>query len=291
MISLSLLLSSSMLFGCSSSNSESNEQSAEPFFDHAIYMDNLKQNRSDCKLEYISNDRPPNYWKSKKLSESDKYSWVEYDEISDYYDFRIEDPSISDEDAKDVVLTQKCIDFLTGQIGGLKEYEDEEAVKLLGLYQDLLSNRIDFLNRSQAMAALLVNQANRAKFLEIENAKRKLTDAKELTFIEIRKLIDYIYYNSVKVFIERCPDAFSTIFGNDYLNHGSVLLVNTSNTSSEVDLKVRYRDNEGVIVGDSWIYEDVPGYEKLRVDISASGASGPVGGGTLYPPKCSISQR
>jgi hypothetical protein len=286
-LTLAVLTISSLLTGCSSGSSESTEETAAAYFDHSTYMQKLKQNRNNCELEYISADRQPIYWQSKRTSESEKYSWVEYNDISDYYEFRLEDPSYEEYDTEDVTLAQKCVDFLTSQISELKVYEDKEAVKLIGLYQELLTNRTNFLTQSQAMDALVINKTNRAKYLEIESAKRALTDAKELIFFEIRKLIDYFYYGSVKVFIERCPDAYS-IFGNDTINDGSVLLVNTSSSSSQVELTVRFTDNEDVIVGDWGIYEDVPGNAKIRVDISAAGASGAVGGGVMYPPRCTI---
>ena len=286
-LTLAVLTISSVLTGCGSGSSESTEETAVAYFDHSTYMQQLKQNRSNCALEYISTDRQLFYWQSKRSSESEKYSWIEYNDISDYYEFRLEDPSYAEYDAKEVTLTQKCVDFLTAQISELKVYEDKEAVKLIGLYQELLANRSNFLTQSQAHAALEINKANRAKYLEIEDAKRTLTDAKELIFIEIRKLIDYVYYGSVKVFIERCPDAYS-IFGNDTVKDGSLLLVNTSSSSSQVDLTVRFTDDEDVIVGDWGIYEDVPGNAKIRVDISASGSSGPVTGGVAYPPSCTI---
>lgn len=286
-ITLTLLTVSLVLTGCSSGSSESSDESVAAYFDHSSYMQKLKQNRSNCQLQYISTDREPSYWQSKKSSESEKYSWVEYNDISDYYEFRLEDPSYAEYDVEDVTLTQKCMDFLTSQIDELKGYEDKEAVKLIGLYQELLSNRTNFLAQSQAMAALEINKANRAKYLDIEGAKRALTDEKEILFIEIRKVIDYFYYGSVKVFLERCPDAYS-IFGNDTVNDGSVLLVNTSSSSTRVDLTARFTDSEDVIVGDWGIYEDVPGNAKIRVDISASGSSGPVTGGVSYPPSCTI---
>jgi len=284
---MAALTVSSVLTGCGSSNSESAEESAVAYFDNAAYMQQLKQNRSNCDLGYISTDRQPSYWQSKRSSESAKYSWIEYNDISDYYEFRLEDPSFSDFDVKDVTLAQKCISFLTSQITELKSYEDKEAVKLSGLYQELLTNRNNFLTQSQAMTALTINNANRAKYLEIEDAKRTLIDAKDLIFIEIRKLIDYFYYGSVKVYLERCPDAFS-IFGNDTINDGSVLLTNTSSSSTTVDLTVRYKDNEGILVGDSLIYETVPGNSKVRVTISAAGSSDAVGGGANFPPSCTF---
>jgi hypothetical protein len=284
---VAVLTVSSVLTGCGSNSSDSAEESAVAYFDNAAYMQLLKQNRSNCDLGYISTDRLPSYWQSKRSSESAKYSWIEYNDISDYYEFRLEDPSFSDFDVKDVTLAQKCISFLTSQITELKSYEDKEALKLSGLYQELLTNRNNFLTQSQAMTALTINNANRAKYLEIEDAKRTLIDAKDLIFIEIRKLIDYFYYGSVKVYLERCPDAFS-IFGNDTINDGSVLLTNTSSSSTTVDLTVRYKDNEGILVGDSLIYETVPGNSKVRVTISAAGSSGAVGGGANFPPSCTF---
>jgi hypothetical protein len=284
---LAVLTVSSVLTGCGSNSSDSTEESAVAYFDNAAYMQLLKQNRSNCDLGYISTDRRPSYWQSKRSSESAKYSWIEYNDISDYYDFRLEDPSYSDFDIKDVTLAQKCIGFLTSQITELKSYEDKEAVKLSGLYQELLTNRTNFLTQSQAMTALTINKTNRAKYLEIEDAKRTLIDAKDLIFIEIRKLIDYFYYGSVKVFLERCPDAFS-VFGNDTIIDGSVLLTNTSSSSTTVDLTVRYKDTEGILVGDSLIYETVPGNSKVRVTISAAGSSDAVGGGANFPPSCTF---
>ena len=284
---LAVLTVSSVLTGCGSNTSDSAEESAVAYFDNAAYMQLLKQNRSNCDLGYISTDRQPSYWQSKRSSESAKYSWIEYNDISDYYDYRLEDPSYSEFDIKDVTLAQKCIGFLTSQITELKSYEDKEAVKLSGLYQELLTNRTNFLAQSQAMTALTINKTNRAKYLEIEDAKRTLIDAKDLIFIEIRKLIDYFYYGSVKVFLERCPDAFS-VFGNDTINDGSVLLTNTSSSSTTVDLTVRYKDTEGILVGDSLIYETVPGNSKVRVTISAAGSSDAVGGGANFPPSCTF---
>jgi len=284
---LAVLTVSSVLTGCGSNTSDSAEESAVAYFDNAAYMQLLKQNRSNCDLGYISTDRQPSYWQSKRSSESAKYSWIEYNDISDYYDYRLEDPSYSEFDIKDVTLAQKCIGFLTSQITELKSYEDKEAVKLSGLYQELLTNRTNFLAQSQAMTALTINKTNRAKYLEIEDAKRTLIDAKDLIFIEIRKLIDYFYYGSVKVYLERCPDAFS-VFGNDTINDGSVLLTNTSSSSTTVDLTVRYKDTEGILVGDSLIYETVPGNSKVRVTISAAGSSDAVGGGANFPPSCTF---
>lgn len=287
-ITLAALTVTSVLTGCASNQSESVEDSAVAYFDNSKYMQQLKQNRSNCELEYVTTARQPINWQSKKMSEVEKYTWVEYNEFHDYYDFYLEDPAYEVYDAERVTRTQKCVDFLTGQISELNVYEDQEATKLIDLYNELLSNRTNYLTQAQALDAVQINKANRAKYLEIEDAKRTLTSAKELIFIEIRKLIDYTYYGSVKVYIERCPDAYS-IFGNDTYNDGSVLLVNTSSSSSQVDLTVRFTDDEDVIVGDWGIYEDVPGNAKIRVDISAAGASGAVTGGVMYPPRCSIS--
>lgn len=288
-IGLALSMCASLLVGCGSSESSEVEEAAQPYFDHSSYMADLKRNRSNCKLIYLSPDHQKDYWKSKRESESYEYSWIEYDSLSDYYDFRLEDEdgSYAGFDDEDVVLTQKCISFLATQIESLKVYEEVDAKKLLGLYQSLLSNRQGYLEQSQLMAGLEFTKANRAKYLELEGAKRGFSDSLELIFYEIRKLIDFFYYGSVKVHLERCPDAFS-IFGNDTINDGSVLLTNTSDSSATVDLTVRYKDSEGVIVGDSLIYETVPGKSKVRVDISAAGSSEAVGGGAYYPPSCTF---
>ena len=225
--------------------------------------------------------------RSKKQSESDQYSWIEYDSNSDYYEYRLEDPSYAEYDLSDVTDANKCIEFLSSTIEGLKVYEDEDAVALMGLYGNALANRKDYLVQAELMASIEITKANRAKYLEVEGAKRGLDDAIELMLPEIRELIDFFYYGSVKVFLERCPDAYS-VLGNDTLESGYVLLTNTSSSTENVDLTVRFKDSEGVLVGDDLIYESVPGNSKVRVEISAAGSSGPVISGHSYPPRCTF---
>ena len=251
-------------------------------------MEEILKNASNCKLYYLSPDHEPLNWQSKKTSESDKYSWVDYNSISDYYEFRLKDDSYKDYDLEDVTSTQKCIDFLTIQIKALNTIEQTDAQNLLGLYQDLVENRQSYMEQAKLMASTEINKANRTKYLELEGAKRSLAEPLEIIFFEIRKLIDYSYYGSVQVFIERCPDAFS-ILGNDTEIEGSILLTNTSGSSQTVDLTVRYKDDDGVLVGSSGIYETVPGDSKVRSDLNAAGSSGPVSGGAFFPAVCTIS--
>ena len=281
------LVVSILLTGCSSSSTEESLESSVPYFDNVIYGQDLRSNANSCDFNFSSPDHPPYFWRSKKQSESDQYSWIEYDSNSDYYEYRLEDPSYVEIDLEDVTNAKKCIEFLSNTIEGLKIYESEDAVSLKRLYGDALVNREAYLVQAELAASIEITKANRAKYLEVEGAKRGLSDAIELMLPEIRELIDFFYYGSVKVFVERCPDAYS-VLGNDTINSGYVLLTNTSSSTENVDLTVRFKDNEGVLVGDDLIYESVPGNSKVRVDISAAGSSGGVFGGYAYPPRCTF---
>lgn len=276
-----------LLTGCSSSSTEESLESPEPYFDNMAYAKALQANANSCDFDFSSPDHPLYLWSSKKQSESDKYSWIEYNSISDYYEFRLEDPSYAEYDLGDVTDAKKCIEFLSSTIEELKVYENEDAVSLKRLYGDALANRTDYLVQAELMTSIEITKANRAKYLEVEGAKRGLDDAIELMLPEIRELIDFFYYGSVKVFLERCPDAYS-VLGNDTVESGYVLLTNTSSSSADVDLTVRFKDSEGVLVGDDLIYESVPGNSKVRVKISAAGSSGPVFSGYAYPPRCTF---
>jgi hypothetical protein len=81
-------------------------------------------------------------------------------------------------------------------------------------------------------------------------------------------------------------DAYS-VFGKNTVESGYVVLTNTSNSTENVDLTVRFKDSEGVLVGDDLIYESVPGNSKVRVEISAVGSSGGVFG-FGYPSRCTF---
>jgi hypothetical protein len=281
------LVVSVLLTGCSSSSTEESFESPEIYFDHVNYGRALQANANICDFDFSSPDHPPYYWSSKKQSEADKYSWIEYNSNSDYYEYRLEDPSFAEYDLGDVSDAKKCIEFLSSNIEGLESDEHEDAVTLKRLYGNALANRKDYLVQAELMASIEITKANRAKYLEVEGAKRGLDDAIELMLPEIRELIDFFYYGSVKVFLERCPDAYS-VLGNDTLESGYVLLTNTSSSAENVDLTVRFKDSEGVLVGDDLIYETVPGNSKVRVEISAAGSSGPVISGHSYPPRCTF---
>ena len=281
------LVVSSLLTGCGASSPEETLDSSEPYFDHTVYAEALQANANSCAFNFSSPDHPPYFWQSKKQSESDKYSWIEYDRYSDYYEFRLEDPSYAEYDVGDVTQAKKCIEFLSTAIEELRVFEDQDAISLMRLYGDSLANRKDYLVQAELMTTIEITEANRAKYLEVEGAKRGLNDAIELILPEIRELIDFFYYGSVKVFLERCPDAYS-VLGNDTVESGYVLLTNTSSSAEDVDLTVRFKDSEGVLVGDDLIYESVPGNSKVRVQISAAGSSGPVFSGYAYPPRCTF---
>ena len=281
------LVVSILLTGCSSSSTEESLESSEPYFDHVSFGQVLQIHANSCNFDFSSPDHPPYFWRSKKQSESDKYSWIEYDSNSDYYEYRLEDPSYAEFDLDDVTDANDCIEFLSYTIEGLKIYKNEDAVKLKRLYGDALANRKAYLVQAELMTSIEITKANRAKYLEVEGAKRGLNDAIELMLPEIRELIDFFYYGSVKVFLERCPDFYS-VFGRDTVESGYVLLTNTSSSTENVDLKVRFKDSEGVFVGEDLIYESVPGNSKVRAEISAAGSSGPVASGYSYPPRCTF---
>ena len=285
--SLLFLVVSILLTGCSSSSTEESLESPEQYFENVIYGQVLRSNANSCDFNFSSPDHPPYFWRSKKQSESDQYSWIEYDSNSDYYEYRLEDPSYVEIDLEDVTNAKKCIEFLSTAIENLMFYENEDAVNLKRLYGDALVNREAYLVQAELATSIEITKANRAKYLEVEGAKRGLSDAIELMLPEIRELIDFFYYGSVKVFLERCPDAYS-VLGNDTINSGYVLLTNTSSSTENVDLTVRFKDSEGVLVGDDLIYESVPGNSKVRVEISAAGSSGPVISGNSYPPRCTF---
>ena len=281
------LVVSILLTGCSSSSTEESLESSEPYFDNVVYGQDLRTNANSCDFNFSSSDHPQYLWSSKKQSESDKYSWIEYNSISDYYEFRLEDPSYAEYDLGDVTDAKKCIEFLSNAIEELKVFEIGDAVSLKRLYGDALANREAYLVQAELMTSIEITKANRAKYLEVEGAKRGLSDAIELMLPEIRELIDFFYYGSVKVFLERCPDAYS-VSGNDTVNSGFVLLTNTSNSTEKVALTVRFKDSEGVLVGDDSIIESVPGNSKVRAEISATGSSGAVISGYSYPPRCTL---
>jgi hypothetical protein len=284
-----LLALALLLLPSCSSGTDSSEEKSPSYFPRYAYLDEIKKNASNCAIDYLTPDHEPLYWQSKRFSESDKYSWIEYNPILDYYDFRLEDDddSYKSTDLEDVTSTQKCIDFLRVDIQLLNKYEQINAQKLRGLYQDLIENRQSYLEQSKLMASTEINKANRAKYLDLEDAKVSLNKSSEVIFFEIRKLIDYVNYEKVKVFLERCPDAFS-ILGKDTQIDGSILLTNFGSGSQTVSMKVLYKDSDGVLVGSSSIYETVPGNSKMRVGISAAGSSGPVGAGATFPAVCTI---
>ena len=284
-----LLALALLLLPSCSSGIDSSEEKSPSYFPRDAYLYEIKKNASNCAIDYLTPDHEPAYWQSKRFSESDKYSWIQYNGILDYYDFRLEDDddSYKSTDLEDVTSTQKCIDFLRVDIQLLNKYEQINAQKLRGLYQDLIENRQSYLEQSKLMASTEINKANRAKYLELEDAKVSLNKSSEVIFFEIRKLIDYVNYEKVKVFLERCPDAFS-ILGKDTQIDGSILLTNFSSGSQTVSMKVLYKDSDGVLVGSSSIYETVPGNSKVRVGISAAGSSGPVGAGAIFPAVCTI---
>lgn len=280
-----VLLTSLLLTACGSS--DSSESTEAPYYDHIPFRQALVEADEICELQYLSSDYEPYRWKSKKASEVDQYYWMEYSSDYDYYDFALDDSKYEKFDDDEVISTQKCIDFVASQISLLEEYEDSAAKNLLATYQEFLANQQAFLIQAKALADLVINKANRNQYLEIVNIQVPLEEEKEKIFFKLRRLIDFDWYGSVRVFIERCPDAYS-ILGRDTLNDGYVLLSNTSNASQEVDLTIRFKDDEGVLVGDTLVYEDVPGRSKVRVSISASGSSGPVAGGNVFPATCFI---
>jgi hypothetical protein len=280
-----LILGLLILPSCSSKNSTSNE-TYESVFSPKVFYEEVVKSAVNCYFRYLSPDHYPDRWASKKSSEAKKYSWVEYSSLSDYYEFRLEDKTtFKNEDADEVTSTQKCIDFLNDQINTLNSYDDNDARDLQQLYRDLLSNRQSYLEQANLITALEINSSNRAKYLEIEDAKRTLNDSAEVTFFEVRELIDYYEAGTVKIFIERCPDAFS-VWGRDIQTDGSILLTNIGDASQDVTFKVRYKDNDGVFTGEKLIIANVPGKSKMREILT--GGIGPTTGGALFPARCII---
>lgn len=279
-----------MLSVLSSSSDEQTLESVQSGFMAREYMEELTKHSSDCQLEYIAESRiiPGNNWKSKRWSEVEKYWWIEYSEVIDDYKYRVVDPRFGDIDKEDIVNVQSCIDFLSSQITKLETLSDDEALALLSLYKELFENKTNYLVPANSVVALLpLTNSKRADYLKLEDQKRELAERNKKLFYSIRALIDYYeYYPGIKVYLERCPTAFN-YGGPDYIEDGSALLVNESSSNINVSFTVRFKD-DGVIVGDDYINENVPANSTVRVLISAGGASGAVTGGHYFPPVCSI---
>jgi len=279
-----------VLSSCSSSSDEQTSEVVASGFNAREYMDNLSKYYNECELKYIGESGlvTETLWKSKRWSEVEKYSWVEYSDFSDYYEFRIDDPSFGDFDVADAVNAKSCIDSLSSEIAKLEKVSDGEALALLSLYKELFENKSNYLVPADAMVALLpLTNSERSDYLKLTDQKKKLEKRNKELFYSIRALIDYYNYApGVKVYLEKCPTAFS-LSGQNYNDDGSALLVNESSSSINVSFTVRFTE-DGIIVGDDFINENVPANSKVRVLISASGSSQAVSGGIAFPPVCSI---
>jgi hypothetical protein len=274
----------SMTFSSCSSNSSSTSAGD---FDHKSHMSRLELSFSNCEIEFLSNNHPISYWQSNRASEAEIYPWIE-ETNGDYYQLLIDDPEIFRKD--DLLAPKKteiCINNLANEIERLALIANPDAKSLSMLYESLIANRQEYLISARAIAALKINETNRAKYLELEDKRRDLTRSKEAIFYRIRELIDFDQVNSTRIYVERCPDAFS-VFGSDTVNDGSLLLSNVSSSDDEVNFTVSYKGDDGIFVGETPVNVRVPANSKLRVSISASGSAGPVTGGAYYPKNCSI---
>ena len=65
------------------------------------------------------------------------------------------------------------------------------------------------------------------------------------------------------------------------------MLILTNDTENEVSVqaRIRFRDGEGMIVGDTPVFESVPAHSKMRSTFSGYSASGAFDGYS-YPPMC-----
>lgn len=278
-----------LLTGCSSDSDQQTSEVIESSFAEE-YMNTLSKQNEVCELLYIGKSRltTDSLWKSKRWSEVEKYSWIEYSDLVDYYEFRIDDPSFGDFDLADAGNAKSCIDFLSSEMAKLEGLSNDEAPALLLLYKEWFENKTKYLVPAESMVALLpLTNSDRSDYLKLTDQKKKLEKQNKELFYSIRALIDYdIYAPGMKVYLEKCPTAFS-LSGKDYNDDGSLLLVNESSSSFNVSITVRFKE-DGVIVGDDYINETVPANSKVRALISASGSSEAVSGGITFPPKCSI---
>ena len=80
-----------LLLPSCSSGTDSSEEKSPSYFPRDAYLYEIKKNASNCAIDYLTPDHEPAYWQSKRFSESDKYSWIKYNGIYDYYDFRLKD--------------------------------------------------------------------------------------------------------------------------------------------------------------------------------------------------------
>lgn len=286
-VTFSLLLSS-----CSSSSNEQTSEIDANIFSARNFMDSLTEQYQECELKYIGESRitTDDLWKSKRWSEVEKYSWIEYSDFIDYYEFQMDDPSFGDYDLADAANAKNCIDFLSSEMTRLEGFFDGEATALLSLYKELFENKTKYLVPAESIVALLpLTNGDRSDYLKLEDQKRKLEKRNKELFYSIRALIDYYNYApGVKVYLEKCPTAFTNpLDGRDYNDDGSALLVNESGSNRNVSFTVRFKEG-GVIIGSDFINENVPANSKVRALISASGSSEAVRGGISFPPVCSL---
>ena len=278
-----LLLGTIGLSACGSGAATNENQG----FDYSTRLSKLTENAEKCRQTYMTPEHNIDTWQSPRWSEVEKYSWVEYSDYSDYYKYRLEDPSFHDFDVADVTDSNVCIEFLNKEIESLKAESDPSAIKLTDLYTKLRDNRTSFLIPAQQMSDLPVTSANRAKYLQLEDSKRALATEAENIFYQIRQVIDFTYIGNVKVFIEKCAMAFS-VLGKDTVYDGSILLTNDSDSIQDVSFTIRFKNNDDILVGHDYVSESVPANSKVRASISAVGSSDGVGGGWNFPARCTL---
>ena len=149
-VTFSLLLSS-----CSSSSDEQTSEIDENVFSARNFMDSLSEQYKECELKYIGESRitTDDLWKSKRWSEVEKYSWIEYSDFIDYYEFEMDDPSFGDYDLADAANAKNCIDFLSSEMTRLEGFSDGEATALLSLYKELFENKTKYLVPAESIVA------------------------------------------------------------------------------------------------------------------------------------------
>jgi hypothetical protein len=271
-----------MLFGgCSSSpgESESRLKVGKPIqlskAERDLELTKLRSAKSVCDFFYMTTDTPLN-------------DQIEA-ETSDLRDPRKLYRSLGNELSDPLELRDSlaCERFLSSRVAHYSDDPRLDAQQLREYYEQLLSLRIAINEFYKLQERLNLDlRPNETRWVKNWNQFLNNQDAIQDLLFQIRKLIDWKKIGGVKVFVEKCPTAYS-LFGRNVVADGRVFLENTRQTSSFVDFRVLTRQ-DGVITGDQYVSRELPASSTASVSIYASDLSDATSGGESFPPICEI---
>lgn len=264
--------------------------STSSHIDYSTEIISFTENSSDCGLTRMGpvEDVIPakQMFNSKIPSESMKYDWVDYSDTSDYYQYRLEDPSYLTDDLNQSKGFQRCSEFLKNEIINFKSDTSDKYSALTPLVASLLKNVESASAVTLSQSNLPNVKASRNKYMELEDLRRRLQTEREATFGQIRSIIDVTYFGDVQVYIPRCPTYFTAVTTTEDWP-GTVILKNMGNSSQKVTFNLIIKNKDGIIIDTIPIDEEVPANSTLQKSITAFGASEGIGG-IIFPPTCSI---